>query len=524
MLELDGGIYPFVKTTKDNTDDIVDFINNYADEKNITDSNGNKVFIDKNKANTLYMMLFGVGYLATILQKLIRSAADSNSVQNSSAQQLDHIAETMHTSRKDATYSTIECDIVYTLSEIRPSITLDDSTYLSVQMQDGRVLTFVPSYITVLNAYYYNPNNTYEASVQFRCTEAGPVDLSDGIITGFAVPVDGIVSVYNRNCIKGAEPETTEQLRERLQEKQTADTRIDRCSLALEDLTGVSKASVLYNPSISDTFNIINDNSINIDGYHSIYGPFIVPPRQACVFISGISTEISRAFFNHMFCLTTNNSNIGAVFKYQPYTTNAGQNLPFYYTQPISKNISVYIMVLNPVSSEVADNIKQAVSDYIAELSIGQSLSDGEIIKRLYSLYPELQLTGVTFAYDDYYIISYTADDDTELESIMTHLNGTPACVPGYEDSAFGDTTVTLYNNMIVFVKDDDGVENVPYILRYDSTSPGDKWSSDKYYSVHPDMTHKNAHSVTAYPYEQIQVIKNDYREEHITVTVGRAE
>ena len=99
MLELDGDVYPFVKTTKDNTDDIVDFINQYAEEHNIVDAKGNKINIDKNKANTLYMTLFGVGYLATILQRLIRSAADSNSVQNSSAKQLDLLAETMHTTR-----------------------------------------------------------------------------------------------------------------------------------------------------------------------------------------------------------------------------------------------------------------------------------------------------------------------------------------------------------------------------------------------------------------------------------------
>ena len=105
MLELDGGVYPFVKTTKENTDDIVDFINTYATEHNIP------VQIDKNKANTLYMMLFGIGYLSTILQKLIRSAADSNSIQNSSAKQLDLIAETMHTSRKAATYSIVDVDV-----------------------------------------------------------------------------------------------------------------------------------------------------------------------------------------------------------------------------------------------------------------------------------------------------------------------------------------------------------------------------------------------------------------------------
>lgn len=530
MLELDGGVYPFVKTTKENTDDIVDFLNQYAEEHNIVDAKGNKINIDKNKANTLYMMLFGVGYLATVLQKLIRSAADSNSVQNSSAKQLDLLAETMHTTRKAATYSIIRCTIIYTLTQEMPSIQLDNSTYLSVQQTDGRVLTFVPVQTTVLDdSYDYNPTTgTYTATVQFRCTDAGPIYIPDSIISQFAVVVDGINQITNSNCIMGAEEETTAQLRERLQKRAESSTRMDRCALALTELQGVSKASVLFNPFVDEEWNIVSDNTIDIQGYvdENGYGPFIVPPRQACLFISGINDDIPVTFLDHMICLTTNQSNASRQFNIANYTSSSGQVIPFYYTEPIEKFINVTIYTLNPVTQEVSDNIKTAVSDYISNLNIGQSLSDGELIKMLYSLYPDLDITGITFTYNDYYIKSHTTFNDVSFDAIMTHLNAEPLCVPGYEDSdvVFNGDTVKLLGNMIILVTNDDNNEyNVPYILEYNPDSLGDKWTSQKYYDYNPNATHSGVHSVTAYPYELIQTDNSDMSAEHIVVVAGRA-
>lgn len=531
MLELDGGVYPFVKTTKENTDDVIDFLNQYAEEHNIVDAKGNKVIIDKNKANTLYMMLFGIGYLTTILQKLIRSAADSNSVQNSSAKQLDLLAETMHTFRKKATYSILDCDIIYTLTQERPSIQLDESTYLSVQQSDGRVLIFVPVVTTVLDdSYEYNQDTgTYKATIQFKCTDAGPIYIPDSIISQFAVVVDGINQISNNNCIMGAKEETTEQLRERLQKRAESSTRMDRCALALTELQGISKASVLFNPSVDETWNIVNNNSINIDGYSDDkgYGPFIIPPRQACLFISGYNDDVPVTFLDHMICLTTNLSNDDNQFVAMNYNTSSGQVIPFYYAKPISKFINVTIYTLNPVTQEVSDNIKEAVSEYISNLNIGQSLSDGEIIKMLYNLYPDLDITGVTFSYNDYYIKSCNTFNDITFNTILTHLNSDSDCVPGYEDSdiAFAGDTVKLLNNMIILVNNDADDEHfVPYILKYNPDSLDNKWSEQKYYTYNPNATHSAVHSVTAYPYELLQTNNDDASSEHIVVVAGRAE
>ena len=530
MLELDGGVYPFVKTTKENTDDIIDFINTYANDHNIVDAKGNKINIDKNKANTLYMMLFGIGYMSTVLQKLIRSAADSNSIQNSSAKQLDLIAETMHTSRKAATYSIIKCTIIYTLTQERPSIQLDDSTYLSVQQTDGRVLIFVPVQTTVLDdSYEYNQETgTYTAVVQFRCTEAGPVYVPDNIVSQFATVVDGVDRITNNNCIMGSDEETTSQLRTRLQKRADSSTRMDRCALALTELQGVSKASVLFNPFIDETWNIVHDNIIDIDGYTNSngYGPFIVPPRQACLFISGYNEDIPVTFLDHMICMTTNQSNASRQFNIDSYTTASGQVMPFYYTEPIEKFINVTVYTLNPVTQEVSDNIKDSIADYIANLNIGQSLSDGELIKMLYSKYPDLDITGITFSYNNYYIKSYEAFNDVSFDDIMTHLNSDPLCVPGYEDSdiSFGGYTVKLLGNMIILVlNDSDDQYNVPYILKYNPDSTGDKWTAEKYFDYNPDASKTGVHSVTAYPYELIQTDNSDMSSEHIIVTVGRA-
>ena len=524
MLELDGGVYPFVKTTKENTDDIVDFINQYAEDHNIVDEKGNKINIDKNKANTLYMMLFGIGYLSTILQKLIRSAADSNSIQNSSAKQLDLIAETMHTSRKAATYSIVDVDVTYTLSIDVPSIQLDDNTYFTVQQTDGRVLVFVPVESTLLEGEV----GSHVTTVQFKCTEAGPVYIPDGIVSQFASPVNGVDNIYNKNCVKGAVEETTAQLRTRLQKRAESNTRVDRCAMALSDLQGVSKASVLYNPSIDTEFNIIQDNVIQVENYQSSdgYGPYIVPPRKACVFIAGDNNGIPSTFFDHMICLTTNQANGDVTFKARNYTTRSGQVLPFYFTSPISKFIDVYVYTLNPVPQETSDNIKDAISTLIADLNIGQSLSDGEIIKTLYILYPDLDITGVSFTYNDYYMTSCNVFDHAKLDDVLAYLNSHVDCVPGYEldDETILPEPVTLYGNMIIkVINDDDDYKNVPYILVYDSGSLGDKWSYAKYFSVHAEMRHENVHSVTAYPYELIQTDTTDESAEHISVTAGRA-
>lgn len=523
MLELDGGVYPFVKTTKENTDDIIDFINTYANDHNIVDAKGNKINIDKNKANTLYMMLFGVGYMSTVLQKLIRSAADSNSIQNSSAKQLDLIAETMHTSRKAATYSIVNCDVTYTLSVETPSIQLDDNTYFTVQQTSGRVIVFVPVEATILDG---DAGSTYMKTVQFRCTTEGPVYIPDGIVSQFSIPVEGVDRIYNRDCVQGSVEETTEQLRERLQKRVESNSRVDRCGMALSDLQGVSKASVLFNPSVDTEFNIIQDNTIQVENYQASdgYGPFIVPPRKACVFISGDNKDIPSTFFDHMICLTTNLANINVTFVAENYTTRSGQVLPFYYTTPIGKVVNIYVYTLNPVAQEVSDNIKAAITTLIADLNIGQSVSDGEIIKTLYSLYPDLDITGVSFKYNDYYMVSYNALNYADLTDILTHLNSTPECVPGYEDSSsVFDAPVTLYGNMIINVINDTDYKNVPYILTYNAGSLGDRWTAEKYFTAHPEMTHENVHSVTAYPYEIIQTNSGDEYAEHIFVIAGRA-
>ena len=79
MITLDGIEYT-VKTPEENASDLVNYINDYCAAHNVKNSKGEVINIAANETNPLYMILYGNAYLATVLQKLIYSAACRMSV------------------------------------------------------------------------------------------------------------------------------------------------------------------------------------------------------------------------------------------------------------------------------------------------------------------------------------------------------------------------------------------------------------------------------------------------------------
>ena len=106
MITLDGIEYT-VKTPEENVSDLVNYINDYCAANNVKNSKGEVINIAANETNPLYMVLYGNAYLATVLQKLIYSAACTMSVPESSEKQLLNIADIAGVVRNSATKTTI---------------------------------------------------------------------------------------------------------------------------------------------------------------------------------------------------------------------------------------------------------------------------------------------------------------------------------------------------------------------------------------------------------------------------------
>ncbi len=525
MLDFDDtGVYPVIKNTEDNTSDIVDYINTYCQQNNIKNSKGEVIYIDKNKSNPIYMMLFGVGYLNTMLQKMIRSAANSMSIQDSNPSQLHNIADILKLPPKAGAYTYLSMSIQYSSSA---NIYINQQNTCSVILNTGKRLTFEPLENVVL------PYQSTQATLLYRCTEYGAYTIEPGIIQSFdVVPslvTGAAINISNVYCWPGALAETDGQLRERLQDYYNADTRIDKCITALRSLPGIVKASIMFNPSVNETISCIETTAYGKQYVKTQAGPFVVPPRRSLIFIHGTSDSISKEYYKHLLSLTADICLDESLSMFsQPYTTISGQVIPFWYTPPIQKPVKVYLRLPSVVSAEIISLLKQAIFSYINDLNIGSSITDGKVLSYLTKQFPELTFLGCTFSYSDYtFIVHDNLADYADLSAFVTGLNDTSD--PTYDDYRVSGAFVIVDDYL-----NDDTDPNIEghaegvlmkFMIKYDNgtwkaiqlnNDPQYPDEQDAYKSVNFD----NVHHVPMGTFEMGTVVLND-EDSDIFVEIG---
>lgn len=377
MIELDGTQYE-LKTPQENADSIVEYINTYCTSNGVRNSHGELVQIAQNWANPLYAIIFGASYLISILQKLIYNAGCSLNIARASNRQLLNIAEIANVRRKKATKTTVTVMIYANTSSDTDPVPCQLTKDLIVTLAYGsETITFSPAYETVI------PVNGSIPMV-LVCKQEGSYTLEQGAITSFDTNPSGFRKMISLASVPGQKEETYADLRQRIEQRSTTGTQLDRAAADITQLEGVTLCNIYFNYS-NVTYTVVN--GIN------------VPPRQSLLFVQGYSDDISKVFYNHLSCLTA-----GKDYQYalkQTYTTHAGQELPVYIIPPTFVYPQIRIFVNVKLITETIQGIRDAIASLSQELSIGESLTSTKVINKIQEAYPQVPVNGVQLALDD---------------------------------------------------------------------------------------------------------------------------
>ncbi len=377
MIELDNIQYE-LKTPQENADSAVGYINDYCKTNNITNSKGELVQIAQNWANPLYAIIFGASYLVSILQKLIYNAGCSLNISRASNRQLLNIAEIANVRRKKATKTTIVAMIYANITSDTDPVPCKITKDLLVTVAYGsESITFSPAYETEI------PVNGSVAMV-LVCNQEGSYSMEAGSITTFDTNPAGFRKMVSQASVPGQKEETFADLRQRIEQRSTTGTQLDRASADITQLEGVTLCNIYFNYS--------NVSYVVVNGIN-------VPPRQALLFVQGYSDDIARVFYNHLSCLTC-----GKDYQYtitQTYTTHAGQELPVYIIPPTFVYPQIRIFVGIKLITETIQGIRDSIASLSEELSIGEALTSTKVINKIQEDYPQVQVNGVQLALDD---------------------------------------------------------------------------------------------------------------------------
>lgn len=374
MLMLDGLEYT-IKTPEENVSDVIAFINDYCANKGIKNSVGEIINIDVNESNPLYMMVYGLSYLTTVLQKLIYSAGCSLSVSESSERQLLNIADIAGVVRSAATRTIIQ-GTVYAMEQDVGAVDCVITRELSATVSSGTYnLVFHPAFdVTV-------PIGEARQIVLIS-EDYGAYNISEGTITQFDNIVPGFRKMVTKASTPGQEQESIPSLRARIQRRSVEGTQADRAAEAIQSLDGVALCSVYFNESPT------NPQTIGSRG-------LVVPPRQALLMVQGYSDNIAKTFFAHMMCKTAGETypvNVGAYR--QDYTTRAGQTLPVWVVPPEQVYIYIKVYIYETLTYAQIDSIKDAVCSLASNLTIGQTVTSKMITDVVTAACPDLTVQG----------------------------------------------------------------------------------------------------------------------------------
>lgn len=387
MLLLDGIEYE-VKTPDENLDDLVTYINDYCQSKDIKNSLGETIYIDANEANPLYQVLRGLSYLTTIMQKLQYSAGCSVSVAESSERQLLNLSDIAGIKRTKATHTTIAGVVYANLEEqgaVDCIITKDMEATITIA---GTDIVFHPAFdVTVPIGESRN--------IVLVAEQLGSFNISANTITNFDEPVPGLRMLVTGMSTPGQEKETIASLRERLQRRTVEGTQIERAASAIQNLEGVAMCSIYFNYSPRESESVPYGD-INIT----------VPPRQALVFVQGWSTDpvaIARTFYRYLLCKTAGGDVVA--HQEQVYETKAGQQLTVNILPPKQQLVWIRIYIKNVLSYDQVDGIKDVICSMAGNLTIGQGITTADVIKYVGDIYTNLTIQGAE--------ISLTGEDNS---------------------------------------------------------------------------------------------------------------
>lgn len=261
---------------------LMEKINALLQENNITDTAGNVVQLSPNFANAFYLICLANGERFQKNDEKLNAAINSFNIELCDAQQIENLLPIAAVTRNPGSYSTL--DLVVKASSD------GDAT-----IPEGTRVKYNDVYFATTTTYVIPAGSTQ--IVETVCDTVGAVVVLAGEVTGFETTIPNVESVINEtSSVPGVNPETDNELRERLIKGETIKYTIDGCKRALEELTGITNARVYFN----------YNNNVTI----TLPGGVVLQPRTAYVVIHGYSDKIAETYASYM-SAPTQNSPIG---------------------------------------------------------------------------------------------------------------------------------------------------------------------------------------------------------------------
>ncbi len=393
MLQLDGRNYN-IQSPKDIATDIVNYINTYCSTNNVRNRKNEVIFIDMNWSNPLFVIIYGVAYILSLVQKVMYNIACGFSIPDASDRQLLNLAQIANVQRRPAKKTTIRCTVLNNKADTLYLGRENPATTCTVQVS-GEDIIFRPAWDVAI------PSGNSELVVLVS-DNGGPYPVAQNDVLEFyndTVLINNIVITHDA-AIEGTNEETLISMRERMQARRKQTSRIDSLIEALENLEGVNKGKFFFNysPSIPA----------------EVHG-MSVPPRMGLLIIQGANDGIADTFYSYMSCETYDTStDFPERSVATSFTTQAGQVIPVYYLLPVQEEVYIKVYVKSALNTDDETSLKMTCASAAQNLNINDSLTSSDVIELIHQKNPTILFDGVELSKDgvDWSYVVNTEDLD----------------------------------------------------------------------------------------------------------------
>lgn len=369
MIELDGRSY-VVNTPTDNAFALLDYVNQFMIDNDVKNKDGVQVQFKISLASPIWLLIIGIGYLATVCQKIMYAVAQAFNIADCADQQVLSLAKIARLSRKEGSYTTVVCTATASNDGLC-EITTDLETTVTYE---GKDYVFHPIYAVSI------PAGT-SAEVILMCSVTGPVYFENGTITGFDTEVTNLGSFVSSAPQPGSGMESISSLRTRMMSNEAV-SPLAGAIQGINSLDGVTKAVVLYNPNYDSDM---------------ILGGKTVPPKKAIVFVQGYSDNIAKEYYRHMAAQTYNDGTARA----QVFELENGQNFTMYYYTPMAVDLYIKVKVNQLLTLERENEIKAALQNLSNSRQVGENYTTAYLIDAINANLLFAEITDIKLSVDD---------------------------------------------------------------------------------------------------------------------------
>lgn len=380
------------KGAQTHTNELMEKINSILQSENIRDDNGDLIQLEANFANALYLLALACGQKMSEMDTDLSNALDSLIVELCDDQQIENLLPIAGIDRDTGSYSTL---VLTCTASDSGACTIPAGT--KAPFGDYNFVT--QEEVTIAAGE--------SASVYTVCDTVGPVVVLSGEITDFAVTLANLESVTNEeSSIPGVAPESTAELRRRLENGETINAGIGGLKRALEAKQGITYARVYFNYNLTESINLP--------------GSVALAPRTAYIVVFGDNVTgagIADLYAEYMNAPTQNAAGATTTAHSENYTTLSGQTIAIKYDEATEQNIyiKVYLEADADSSSEAQTTLKQDMIESSADWEIGGALTSTILNKP----YVNIDYTRVAY-------VKVSADGTTWADMLTIAANVVP--------------------------------------------------------------------------------------------------